>query len=174
MKPLFLLLVFLPIGTIALNAEDSVLIIFQRIEVDSRPASLIWIASYGEAQNWNPLSKNSARFVVQPMGVISTAYEVDFQSGRFFVFPGTHSKESASEFKLPPKEIEKLRLLLTSDRFLRLPSRNHKIGRGGTSYFIEADIEGDYRWVLHWSPDDSIMREIFELTAHMERNYNKE
>lgn len=142
---------------------DVAVTIFPRIGIEDRKTALGFIESYGISQGWKPLPKNTLRILVQPMGTVSEAFEVDLESGRAIAFPPTHGNIPRSEFLLTAAALQQLRGLLESTEFQSLNSRGSRIGFDGTTYFMEVDTNDRYQWLLHWQPEDRIIKALAEL-----------
>jgi len=137
--------------------------LFPRMISSVDPVYLDWISSYAKSQGWQRIRPNTARLLLQPDGIISAAYEVRFASGDVCVYPGTHDKNEKWTFPLSEKAKNNLRNTLNSQGFRKIPERNQKTGADGISYFIEADIDGYYRWLLHWEPEDPLIESVFKI-----------
>lgn len=147
------------------DAPSDIAALFPRIAMENKPAALIYIAKYGIGRGWTPLGTDSIRIAVQPMGVLSEAYEIDLDSGRGIAFPATHQAAPREAFTLTKPGLQKLCLLLESDEFSKLAPQNSRIGLDGTTCFMEVDIGGRYQWLLHWQPDDRIIRTIVGIVS---------
>lgn len=154
-------------------AQDAIAEVFPRISLRSKPATLSLIAEYGAEQAWTLLQKNTLRIVVQPMGIISEAYEIDLETGNVIAFPATHQKTPKSAFTLSRSAQEELRLILTSDEFRSLTPQNKNTGLDGTFYFIEVDLDGRYQWLLHWQTDQQIITTVIRIISNAYKNTNK-
>lgn len=137
--------------------------LFPRIGIEDRKTALGFIENYGTSQGWKPLPKNTLRILVQPMGTVSEACEIDLESGRAIAFSPTHGNAPRLEFHLTAAAHQQLRLLLESAEFQNLNSRNAKIGLDGTTYFMEVDTNGRYQWLLQWQPDDQVIKDVAEV-----------
>ncbi len=149
----------------AVADDDETATLFPRIGIDDRKTALAFIASYGASQRWKPLPKNTFRILVQPMGIVSEACEVDLESGRTIAFSPTHGIVPRSSFHLTPEALQQLRRLLESAEFQSLNTCGPRTGLDGTTYFMEVERNGRYQWLLHWQPEDRIIKTIAELVS---------
>ncbi|HOT28142.1 MAG TPA: hypothetical protein PLU72_08120 [Candidatus Ozemobacteraceae bacterium] len=152
---------------------DEAATLFPRIGTEDRKTALSFIASYGINQGWKPLPKNTLRILIQPMGTVSGAFEVDLESGRAIAFPPTHFNVPRAELHLNTTVLKELRRLLESTEFRNLKSRGSKVGLDGTTYFLEVDMDDRYQWLLHWQPEEFIIKAIAELVSGECKKYEQ-
>ncbi len=63
-------------------------------------------------------------------------------------------------FVADSETLARLKRLLASDAFKKLPEIGPNHGCDGATYFIETDFDGNYLWRSHWCPDDRTFTEL--------------
>ncbi len=139
--------------------------LFPRIAAEKQPAGLAVISTYGKSHNWKALAKDTLRLVIQPMGTVSAAYEVNLKSGQAKVFPGSGQSGQQQTFALGDDEMQSLMQTINSTTFKGLAEQSNKIGLDGITYFLEIDLEDNYRWLWRWQPDEPEIRALIELIS---------
>ena len=147
---------------------------FPRIPVGDRPASLGLIEGYARNNGWAPLRRDTFRFLLQPMGVVGEAYEIDLVSGKAVVFPPMLQNVSLKECQLSDEGLRQLRQLLGSGEFRRLKPLDSKVGLDGTTWFMEADLGGEYQWLVRWQPEEQVLEAVRKIvSAECEKSEQK-
>ncbi|HUT59766.1 MAG TPA: protease inhibitor I42 family protein [Phycisphaerae bacterium] len=136
--------------------------IFPQIQPVFTGASLRFIEAYCRQRGIGRLGADRVRLFRQPMGIVGEAIEVDLANRQLTVHPATHSNKEIVLTKLDEGQAAKVKALVTSDEFGKIPEKNKKIGLDGTSYLVEARIGNAYSWKLHWSPDDKELRKVID------------
>nr|MBP7635061.1 hypothetical protein [Candidatus Ozemobacteraceae bacterium] len=138
---------------------------FPRIPAGERPASLALIEGYARNNGWAPLRKDTFRFILQPMGVVGEAYEIDLVSGKAVVFPPMLQNVPLKERQLSDAGLRQLRQLLGSDEFRGLKPLDSKVGLDGTTWFMEADLGGGYQWLVRWQPEEQVLNAVRKVVS---------
>ena len=136
---------------------------FPRIDAGKYPGILPLLATYAKEQGLKPLQPNHVRLFVQPVGIISSAFDVDLESGALTRYPGTHDKQGIRKSVLDAASLKAVREAVTSEAFRNLPEQSSKAGLDGTSYLIEVDREKKYLWRLRWQPDEPVFQMLAKL-----------
>ena len=137
--------------------------VFPRIDAGQSPGILPFLATYAREQGLKPLQPNHVRLFVQPMGIISSAFDVDLESGALTRYPGTHDKPGIRKSVLDAASLKVVRETLTSEAFRNFPEQSSKAGLDGCSYLIEVDREKKYLWRLRWQPDEPVFQMLDKL-----------
>ncbi len=144
-------------------AETAAPEIFPRIEIISRLFPLEVIARHAAKHGWKPIADNTVRIVKQPFGTVCRGYKVNLETSEVTVLPGAGERIEPWTFKLSGEGREKVASLVKSEDFFNLPSLPGRVAGDGASYFIEADIDGRYHWLLHRQPDEPVVLKIFGI-----------
>jgi hypothetical protein len=154
------------------NSEKARKNIFPTIDIDlypSLPASPFdmvefatsTIALYAQYMGLCQLKINHARYFVQPLGFVSGGVDLDLITGVLIQYSMATVSNSQTSVETADMGIcERLKRILNSEAFLKMPSKIATDGCDGTSYLIEANLAGIYSWKCHWSPKDAVFREV--------------
>ncbi len=150
--------------------NDEPPVIFPKIPAGIQSASLAFIADYARKHNWLPIAGDSLRLVIQPMGIVAAAYEVNLKTGIGRIFPGTHQNNGIATFTFSDNDLQRLIDTVSSAEFKSLGNQVSKIGMDGTSYLIEVDRDGNYQWLWRWQPDEAEIKTLIELLTERQRS----
>ncbi len=137
--------------------------VFPWVRPSGATSALDVLTGYARKLNLKPLERNHVRFFEQPQGFVSQALDIDLVTGKLILYPGTRDTWAPQEATPSPDDVRRIRDAFASEAFRRTPEQNDKLGADGASYLIEVNLNGSYRWKLHYAPDDETLKSITSL-----------